>query len=204
MSASNKIPSLVAIGVSCFLAMSAASAQDEPREPRKIVTVAFGAGLNTAQPGNSVNHHVLPKVIEVKVNDVVNFVVSGLHVIRVFEKGVSLRDVRDAIPAECEINPPLGTPFPITCDTILAPGPVPVLSATPDPATTLGLPLYYNGLNSLAPPPAPPFAPISVDQNRVEGVLFSKPGRYLVICAVLPHLNDGMFAWVEVTRKDAG
>ena len=63
---------------------------------RKIVTVAFGVGLNTAQPGNAQNHHVLPNVIRVRAGDVVNFVVSGLHVIRVYDNGVQLKDVKAA------------------------------------------------------------------------------------------------------------
>jgi hypothetical protein len=191
-------------GLSCAFAQSAALAHDKDHEGHRdgrVVTVAFGAGLNTAQPGNPANHHVLPDVIRLGVGDVLNFVVSGLHVIRVFEKGVSLRDVKGAIPAECLTNPPAGAPFPTTCNAVLAPGPVPVLAATAGPPpTSLGLPLYYSGLNSLAPPAAPPFAPISVDQNRVEAITFTKPGRYLVICAVLPHLNDGMTAWIEVSR----
>ena len=35
-------------------------------EARLSVTVSFGAGLNTAQPGNAVNHHVLPGLIKVR------------------------------------------------------------------------------------------------------------------------------------------
>jgi hypothetical protein len=163
-----------------------ASANDD-KDGRKIVTVAFGAGLNTAQPGNPENHHVLPDVIKVRVGDVVNFVVSGLHVIRVYDRGVRLRDVRDGIPDECETNPPPATCFPGT--------PVPVIPP-------LDLAVYYQGLNSLGPPPVvPPFAPLSLAQNRVEAVSFLKQGRYLVICAVLPHFNDKMFAWVEVGRE---
>jgi hypothetical protein len=158
----------------------------------KIVTVAFGAGLNTAQPGNAQNHHILPDVIKVQVGDVVNFVVAGLHVIRVYDRGVRLRDVRDAIPDECETNPAPPETFPETCFTD---GPVPVIPP-------LGLAVYYEGLNSIGPPPpAPPFAPLSLAQNRVEPVSFLKPGRFLVICAVLPHFNDRMLAWVEVSRK---
>jgi plastocyanin len=30
---------------------------------------------------------------------------------------------------------------------------------------------------------------------------FNTPGRYLVICAVLPHFNVGMYAWVEVKES---
>jgi plastocyanin len=163
------------------------AAADDDKDDRKIVTVAFGAGLNTAQPGNPENHHILPEVIKVRTGDVVNFVVSGLHVIRVYERGVRLRDVRDGIPDECETNPPPDTCFPG--------GPVPVIPP-------MDLAVYYEGLNSIGPPPpVPPFAPLSLAQNRVEAVSFLKPGRYLVICAVLPHFNDGMMAWVEVGRE---
>ena len=157
---------------------------------RRVVTVAFGAGLNTAQPGNAQNHHVLPNVIRVHAGDVVNFVVSGLHVIRVYDRGVQLKDVKAQIPDECEVNPVPPAEFPENCFTE---GPVPVIPQ-------LGLDVFYEGLNSIGPPPqVPPFAPVSVAQNRVEGVAFLNPGRYLVICAVLPHFNDGMYAVVEVS-----
>jgi plastocyanin len=202
-----KLAAVVA-GLAC-VSVQSASAHDhdhgrDNRDDSPVVTVAFGAGLNTAQPGNPANHHVLPAEIKVTAGDVVNFVVSGLHVIRVFDKGVSLKEVKAQIPAECQTNPPANGPFPATCAPVIAAGPVPVLAATAGPpATSLGLPLYYEGLNSLAPPMAPPFAPISVDQNRVEAVQFTTPGRYLVICAVLPHFNDGMTAWVVVDRPRA-
>jgi hypothetical protein len=38
----------------------------------------------------------------------------------------------------------------------------------------------------------------------VEPVVFLEEGRFLVICAVLPHLNDGMYAWVEVRDRPHG
>jgi hypothetical protein len=161
---------------------------------RRIVTVAFGAGLNTAQPGNAQNHHVLPGVIRVNPGDVVNFVVSGLHVIRVYDRGVRLDDVKAAIPDECEVNPVPPAEFPANCFTD---GPVPVIPP-------LGLDVYYEGLSSIGPPPpVPPFAPVSIAQNRVEPVSFLNPGRYLVICAVLPHFNDRMYAVVEVRGRGA-
>jgi hypothetical protein len=60
-------------------------------------------------------------------------------------------------------------------------------------------------LNPLAPPVGlPPFAQVSTTQNRVEPVLFDKAGRFLVICAVLPHFNDAMYAWVEVRKGGRG
>ena len=159
---------------------------------RNIVTVAFGAGLNTAQPGNEQNHHILPNVIRVRTGDVVNFVVSGLHVIRVYDKAVELRDVKAQIPDECEVNPTPPAEFPANCFTT---GPVAVIPP-------LGLDVLYEGLNSIGPPPqVPPFAPLSLAQNRVEAVSFLKPGRYLVICAVLDHFNDGMYAIVKVRGR---
>jgi hypothetical protein len=165
---------------------------DDRQRDRRIVTVAFGAGLNTAQPGNSANHHVLPNVIRVNAGDVVNFVVSGLHVIRVYDRGVRLDDVKAQIPDECEVNPAPPAEFPANCFTD---GPVPVIPP-------LGLDVYYEGLNSIGPPPpVPPFAPVSIAQNRVEPVSFLQPGRYLVICAVLPHFNDRMYAVVEVRGR---
>jgi hypothetical protein len=191
-----------AIAAVTLLAAPLAGAQDtqqndgqergDRERDRKIVTVAFGAGLNTAQPGNSQNHHVLPGVIRVNTGDVVNFVVSGLHVIRVYDNGVKLSDVKAAIPDECEVNPVPPAEFPENCFTD---GPVEVIPP-------LGLDVFYEGLNSIGPPPqVPPFAPVSVAQNRVEGVAFLNPGRYLVICAVLPHFNDRMYAWVEVRGR---
>jgi hypothetical protein len=179
------------------LASSSAVPNDDHGGGGKIVTVAFGIGLNTAQPGNAVNHHVLPDVIKVKVGDVVSFNVAGLHVIRVYDRGVRLRDLRDLIPDECEVNPAPSTCFPG--------GPVPVIPGLnpPPPATGFNLPVYYEGYNSIPPalPPAlPPFTSASIAQNRIEPVSFLKTGRFLVICAVLPHFNDKMYAWVEVSR----
>lgn len=190
-----RTPLLAAATAVTLLSAPLAGAQNddsdhrERQRDRKIVTVAFGAGLNTAQPGNSQNHHVIPGVIRVRPGDVVNFVVSGLHVIRVYDNGVTLRDVKAQIPDECEVNPTPPAEFPANCFTN---GPVPVIPP-------LGLDVLYEGLNSIGPPPqVPPFAPVSLAQNRVEPVAFLNPGRYLVICAVLPHFNDRMFAWVEV------
>ena len=52
--------------------------------------------------------------------------------------------------------------------------------------------------------PGPPFAQASPAVNRSETVAFLEPGRYLVICAVLPHFNDKMYGWVEVRPRGPG
>jgi hypothetical protein len=170
------------------LASSNAIAHDDGG---KTVTVAFGAGLNTAlTPGDPANHHVVPDAIKVKVGDVVNFVVAGTHLIRVYDRGVRLRDVKDLIPPGCEVNFPIGS-WPDAC-FFGAAAPRPPVPLIPP----LGLGVYYEGLNPFAPAPNGR----STAGNRVESVSFSKTGRFLVICAILPHFNDKMYAWVEVSR----
>lgn len=162
---------------------------------RNVVTVAFGAGLNTAQPGNPQNHHILPKVIEIEVGDVVNFAVAGLHVIRAYGRGVRVRDITDQIPDECEVNPVPSAADAPQCYFGNVASPVPVIPS-------FDMPVYYEGINPLAaPPPAPPFAQASASLNRVEPVAFLEQGRFLVICAVLPHFNDKMYAWVRVLPR---
>ena len=189
---------IAALGVSAAFAGPALGDDDDDRERRRIVTVGFGAGLNTAQPGNSENHHVIPQTIRVRTGDVVNFVVSGLHIVRVYDEGVRLRDVKDQLPDECEVNPLPPEEFPESC-LFDSPAPVPVIPQ-------FDLAVYYEGINPLAPPPEPPpppFAMPSAAVNRVEAVSFLAPGRYLVICPVLEHFNDGMYAWVEVRGRDS-
>ncbi|HUQ53618.1 MAG TPA: hypothetical protein VM692_15430 [Gammaproteobacteria bacterium] len=175
------------LAASSFAAADERSDQPEPR----IVTVGFGAGLNTAQPGNSANHHIIPDTIRVNVGDVVGFTVAGLHYIRVYGNGVKLADVKAQIPDECEVNPLPPATFPPQCGG-------PPVQVVPEG----GLNVYYAGVNPfVSPQPGPPFAQASAATNRVESVSFNAPGRYLAICAVLPHFNDRMYAWIEVRPR---
>ena len=148
---------------------------DDDRSDRESVTVAFGAGLNTAQQGNPANHHVLPKVIRVKEGGVVNFVVSGFHQIFVYKPGTQPEDlVVPAFPPNLFIND-----FNNLYYLGINPGPNP----PPNPL----------------PPGVPPLpAGTSNAENRVESVSFSTRGTYLVICNVTPLFNDGMYALVKV------
>lgn len=136
------------------------------------VTVAFGAGLNTAQPGNSANHHILPREIALHRGGVVTFMVAGFHQIIVFAQGV----VQGQIAV-----PPAGL-------------------FIYDPAPPDSLPILYLGLRPAGGPP-PGIAATSDPsnaQNRIESVSFSEPGDYLVICNVRSHFVDGMWAMVKV------
>jgi hypothetical protein len=133
------------------------------------VTVSFGVGLNTAQPGNAVNHHVLPRVIEVKAGGVVNFAVGGLHQIFIYNPGKGVDDVKGANETSFFIDDKAG--------------------------------LYYEGILPAGGPLATPAtANPSNAVNRMETVGFFQPGVYLVICNVRGHFNDGMWAFVRVTR----
>jgi plastocyanin len=141
-------------------------------EARSSVTVSFGVGLNTAQPGNSVNHHVLPSLIKVKTGGVVNFVVAGFHQIIVFQPGVVTGQI---------VVPATG-----------------LFIFEPSPPTSL--PTLYVGLRTAGGPPpgTPATAEPANASNRVESVSFPAAGDYLVICNVVPHYRDGMMATVRV------
>jgi plastocyanin len=161
----------------CLLALtlplsgSVAQAQSQGNS-RMSVTVSFGAGLNTAQQGNSANHHVLPNTIEVKAGGVVNFAVAGFHQIIVYNPGIERDDiVLPAFPPNLFVNDKLTS-------------------------------AYYVGINPDDANPGTPVTPANRynGENRIESVSFSAPGVYLVICNVTPHLRDGMYAYVKVSN----
>jgi plastocyanin len=145
---------------------------DRDGEARSSVTVSFGAGLNTNQAGNPANHHVLPSVIRVKKDGVVNFVVAGFHQIIVFQPGVVTGQI---------VVPATG-----------------LFIFEPSPPTSL--PTLYVGLRTAGGPPPgiPATANPANASNRVESVSFPAAGDYLVICNVIPHYRDGMMATVRV------
>ena len=144
---------------------------------RMSVTVAFGSGLNTAQQGNKANHHVLPTTIEVKAGGVVNFAVAGFHQIVVYQPGIEASDI---------VAPPFD------------PGPPPENLFMNYNLSTA----YYVGINPDNRNPGTDAAPANRfnGENRLESVSFSAPGVYLVVCNVTPHFNDGMYAYVKVSR----
>lgn len=169
-------------GFVVLLALSASGSLQASN--RRSVTASFGAGLNTA---GAANHHIVPRVIRVRKNGVVNFVVGGLHQIVVYNRGVQPEDL--IVP-----------PFP-----------------TPNPGENLFINdfrnVFYLGLNPAGAnaataagqnPGAPPVNLFNRSNagNRVESIGFADPGRYLVICNVNPHFRDGMMAWVKVLRDD--
>lgn len=163
--------SLVLVGLAFGLSSGLKAGDDDQK--KLSVTVSFGAGLNTAQPGNAANHHVLPRTIRLKAGGVVNFAVAGFHQIFVYQPGVG--------PADIDLST-TSPPFPFINDLRN---------------------LYYKGINPAGGPLATlPTANPSNASNRVEPVSFSEPGTYLVICNVRGHFLDGMYAFVVVTGND--
>lgn len=180
--------SAVAVSVLALsLSSPALKASDKDKTPAQI-TVAFGAGLNTAQPGNTPNHHIIPQEFRVRITKAkkldgtvvfvpatVNFIVSGFHWPWVYNAGVTLDTVKAHIP-------PPGTTF-VNYDVgVFAKG---VFPGTPPTFLDRGTPPATSG-----------------DMNRTDSFGFSAPGRYLVICNVRGHFVDGMYAWINVVDGD--
>jgi plastocyanin len=158
------VVTLLSIGL---IVSSAMADQDK----QLSVSVAFGRGLNTAQPGNAVNHAILPDKIKVKQGGVVHFLVSGFHQISVYNPGTESDDIVVPPPP-----PPGGNPF------------------IDDPINR-----FYQGINPAGGPLGTPGSTNpSNAANRVESVSFAAPGTYLVICNVRGHFLDGMFALIKV------
>ena len=166
--------------------LASSSMQADEKAPASI-TVAFGAGLNTAQPGNVLNHHIIPQEFTVRITKArkldgtvvfvpatVNFVVSGFHWVWVYDAGVKLAEVQKNIPAT-------GT------------------------FVNYDVSVFAKGVNPGTPPT---FGDASVNpsgvMNRTDSFGFAVPGRYLVICNVRGHLLDGMYAWINVIDDDRG
>ena len=156
---------------------------------KSSVNATFGRGLNTAQPGNAVNHAILPNNITVKVGGVVDFGVAGFHDIVIFKPGFTLQDLKDAGGGDFPSTPPV---------YVLPPTGV---ASLPPQLAFLADKIYYFGINPAGGPAnVPVTANPSNTLNRNEAVAFLAPGTYLVICNIRPHLLDGMTALVKVLK----
>jgi hypothetical protein len=175
--------SVVAGTLFLTLAAPRIHADDKDKIPGSI-TVAFGAGLNTAQPNNTPNHHIIPQEFTVRITKArkldgtvvfvpatVNFIVSGFHWPWVYNPGVTLAQVKANAGAGLFVN----------YDTNV----------------------FAKGVNPGTPPN---FTDAAVNpsgvMNRTDSFGFATPGRYLVICNVRGHFMDGMYAWINVVDSD--
>jgi plastocyanin len=185
--------SAVAVSVLALsLGATALRADDDDKVPGSI-TVAFGAGLNTAQPGNTPNHHIIPQEFKVRITKArkldgtvvfvpatVNFIVSGFHWPWVYNPGVSVAEIKTFTDAH------------------------PGLFVNYEAVTATGSNVFAKGVNPGTPPTFADRGALATsgDMNRTDSFGFSTPGRYLVICNVRGHFLDGMYAWVNVVDGD--
>lgn len=94
----------ILLGVLAGSALLATASDGE----RFVVPVAFGRGLNTAQPNNEMNHVILPQAANVAEGGVLHFMVSGFHHIRIY-KDAQASDIH--VPLEgVFVNDPNMTP----------------------------------------------------------------------------------------------
>jgi plastocyanin len=122
--------------------------------------------------GNAVDN-IVPRTVVIAVNGTVTFnVPPGVHQINIYKPGTQPEDVDTSMSNLTTLAAHAGC------------GP-------PAPA---GAPLVIGGAgdNFLAAIPVPCFTPTQATYT------FTQPGKYLVICAFLPHFEGGMYAWVEV------
>ncbi len=170
------------------LATPAVVADENHDHQRQSTTSAtFGRGLNTARPGNAVNHAILPTEIKVKAGGVVDFTVAGFHDIIIFKPGFTLEELIHVGGGQLPSTPPI---------FVLPPDP---LAALPVNLAILTDRIYYRGINPAGGPLATAVAGNPANgSNRSEPVAFLEKGTYLVICNIRGHLLDGMMAYVKV------
>jgi len=145
-------------------------------------------------PNNSpraANHHLLiPSEVTIKAGGSVNFVIAGFHHVLVYGNRTK--------PADISLT---NTIFPTVQ---LGPEPGPPLINDPVNRVYRGLDPSVFPMLPGSTPPQPLLAQPLLD--RVEVVRFPNPGRYLVLCGVLPHFYDVasgefiMFGYVRVIR----
>lgn len=148
-------------------------------DPLDSATVSFGGWMTpldrfTTLPPPPTNHHVMiPDVAKIKAGGYVNFVISGLHVISIYGNGTTPDDIdtTDLVPGRPAMTPPIIN----------------------SPAGRI-----YRGIDPVVRTPTGPTDLGAFVLDRVEVVHFATRGKYLVICAVLPHFNEGMFGYVRV------
>lgn len=142
-------------------------------------------GVPPPPPPNRNVHKHLPFEVEVDAGGAVSFIISGLHQILIYANR-ELADVQAAAAPDTDLPP---TP------------PLPPLPALP-PLVNLATDRVYRGLDPrvvfyMLPGPNGTAIP-NLNLDRVEAVNFFEPGRYLVVCGVRPHFDEGMHGFVNV------
>jgi hypothetical protein len=131
-------------------------------------------------------HVMIPQIATITAGGSVNFIISGGHVLAVYDRGTKPEDISQAIEPSCEGQPlPLSTPC--------SPGPAANPTAGGILSDAEGR-IYRGPFLNVTPP----------RRDGVEAVQFTKPGTYLVICARKNHFFNPatqkfeMFGYVRV------
>jgi hypothetical protein len=187
---------ILIVGILTFfgIAQSASSAtvDDGVRgERRKTATVSFGLWETdppldrlVADPAQGAGNHneIIPNIATIRIDQDdggVNFIISGGHVVAVYEDGTQPGDID---PVSIEPNCPA------------------IITSPCSPLNAAGMP-SAGGILSDAKRRIYRGPTFTGRRDGVEVVHFSKPGTYLVICARKNHFDDGMYGFVRVLPK---
>jgi len=180
---------ILIVGILTFfgVAQSASSATVDG-ERRKTATVSFGLWETdprldrlVADPaaGAGNHHELIPNIATIRIDQDdggVNFIISGGHVVAVYEDGTQPEDID---PVSIEPNCPA------------------IITSPCSPVNAAGVP-SAGGILSDAKRRIYRGPTFTGRRDGVEVVHFSKPGTYLVICARKNHFDDGMYGFVRV------
>jgi hypothetical protein len=123
-------------------------------------------------------HKLIPGTVDIRAGGSVNFIIAGFHHVLIYDDGHKPTD----IDLTKTIAPTAGGP--------------PLID---DPHRRI-----YRGLDPSVMPLLPGSMPPQPLQDRVETVRFTRRGKYLVMCGVLPHFFEAgefvMFGYVRVRR----
>ena len=130
----------VLLGAAALATVPVAADDGNGSERHSQATASFGRGLNTAQPGNAVNHVMLPRRINIKAGGVVDFAVAGFHDIVIFKPGFTLEHLVQAGGGVIPATPPI---FVIPANPT---------AALPAAIAFLADSIYYRGINPAGGP----------------------------------------------------
>ena len=187
------------------IALSASLATADERDRDGNATVSFGLWdpnksdlmgapldriLGDPAAGVGVNDILIPNKVTIKEGDSVNFIISGGHVLTIYDDKTKPKDIGGDIEPNCAFPlPTSGITSP--CSPVNAAGPIAggILSDANGR-------IYRGAFLNVNP----------ARRDGVEVVQFTKPGTYLVICARKNHFVDSttgefqMFGFVKVEK----
>ena len=173
--------------VGIALSVSLATADDRDRDGN--TTVSFGQWdpndpdlLPTERPldrfladpgmGRGNNHEVLPNLVKIKEGDSVSFIISGSHVLAIYDDRTKPSEISGDIEPNCA-NPLPTSGITTPCSPVNAAGEPQAGGILSDSDGRI----YRGAFLNVNP----------ARRDGVEVVKFSKPGIYLVICARKNH-----------------